>query len=286
MAAYASTVIAIAQTQVGYLEKETNANLDSKTGNAGDENFTKYARDFDKKYLNFYNGKKNGYAWCDVFVDWCFVTAFGVTKALELLGQPTKSCGAGCTWSAKYYKQKGRFYKTPKVGDQIFFKDSKGEPCHTGLVKKVTTTHVYTIEGNTSSAKGVVANGGAVAEKSYLRTYSRIYGYGRPNYDAEPKKTPKKYSGKLPSVKIAYTVTDKKGKKVKKYRTWLQQGDKGNNVTLWQKFLVWYGYKIDVDGDYGPKTAEATRKFQKAMKIAVDGEAGKDTFAKAKAVKK
>ena len=286
MAAYASTVIAIAQTQVGYLEKETNANLDSKTGNAGDENFTKYARDFDKKYPNFYNGKKNGYAWCDVFVDWCFVTAFGVTKALELLGQPTKSCGAGCMWSAKYYKQIGRFYKTPKVGDQIFFKDSSGDPCHTGLVKKVTTTHVYTIEGNTSSAKGVVANGGAVAEKSYLRTYSKIYGYGRPNYDAEPKKTPKKYSGKLPTVKIAYYVTDKKGKKVKKYRTWLQEGDEGNNVTLWQKFLVWYGYKIDVDGDYGPKTAEATRKFQKAMEIAVDGEAGKDTFAKAKAVKK
>lgn len=286
MAAYASTVIAIAQTQVGYLEKETNANLDSKTGNAGDENFTKYARDFDKKYPTFYNGKKNGYAWCDVFVDWCFVTAFGVTKALELLGQPTKSCGAGCSWSVKYYKQKGRFFKTPKVGDQIFFKDSKGEPCHTGLVKKVTATHVYTIEGNTSSAKGVVANGGAVAEKPYLRTYSKIYGYGRPNYDPEPKKTPKKYSGKLPSVKIAYTVTDKKGKKVKKYRTWLQQGDKGDNVTLWQKFLVWYGYKIDVDGIYGPKTEDATEKFQKAMKITVDGEAGKDTFAKAKTVKK
>ena len=53
MAAYASTVIAIAQTQVGYLEKETNANLDSKTGNAGDENFTKYARDFDYIIFTF-----------------------------------------------------------------------------------------------------------------------------------------------------------------------------------------------------------------------------------------
>ena len=286
MAAYASTVIAVAKTQIGYLEKETNANLDSKTGNAGDENRTKYARDFDSKYPDFYNTKKQGAEWCDIFVDWCLVSAFGVTKALELLGQPTKSCGAGCSWSAKYYKQKGRFYKSPKVGDQIFFKDSKGEPCHTGLVTKVTTTHVYTIEGNTSSTKGVVANGGAVAEKSYSKTYSRIYGYGRPNYDAEPKKAKKKYSGKLPSVKIAYYVINSNGTKTKKYRTWLRNGDRGDNATLWQKFLVWYGYKIDVDGIYGPKTKDATEKFQKAMKLTVDGEAGKNTFAKAKKVKK
>lgn len=33
---------------------------------------------------------------------------------------------------------------------------------HTGLVVKVTKSTVYTIEGNTSSAKGVVPNGGSV----------------------------------------------------------------------------------------------------------------------------
>lgn len=287
MAYYASKVLDIALGQVGYLEKETNANLDSKTGNAGDENYTKYARDFDTKYPNFYNGRKNGYAWCDIFVDWCLVMAFGVDAALKLLGQPLKSCGAGCSWSAKYYKQIGRFFKTPKVGDQIFFKDSKGEPCHTGLVYKVTATTVYTVEGNTSSEKGVVANGGAVATKSYSRTYSKIYGYGRPKYDAEPKK--QKYSGKLPTVKIPYYVTNSKGKKVKKYRTWLQNGDIGENVVLWQEFLIWYGYdlgKYGADGKYGSKTEAATKKFQKAVKITVDGEAGKDTFAKAKTVKK
>ena len=40
-----------------------------------------------------------------------------------------------------------------------------------------------TIEGNTSSASGVVANGGSVATKSYDLGYSRIMGYGRPPYE-------------------------------------------------------------------------------------------------------
>lgn len=175
-------LLKIAEAEVGYLEKETNKNLDSKTGNAGDENFTKYARDFDKTYTTFYNGKKNGAAWCDMFVDWCFVKAFGEALALKLLGQPKKSAGAGCKYSADYFKKIKRFYTSPKVGDQIFFKNSSGTPCHTGLVYKVDSTYVYTIEGNTSSASGVVANGGSVEKKKYKKTYSKIYGYGRPDY--------------------------------------------------------------------------------------------------------
>ena len=66
----------LAQNEVGYLEKKTNSQLDDKTANAGYNNWTKYARDLDA-LGNFYNGKKNGYSWCDVFVDWCFVTTFG-----------------------------------------------------------------------------------------------------------------------------------------------------------------------------------------------------------------
>lgn len=270
---YASKVINIALAEVGYLEKETNKNLYSKTGNSGDENYTKYAYEFDTKYPRFYNGKKNGYAWCDIFVDWCLVKAFGVYPALELLGQPLKSCGAGCSWSAKYYKNIGRFYKTPKVGDQIFFKDSSGDPCHTGLVYKVTATNVYTVEGNTSSASGVVANGGAVATKSYSRTYNRIYGYGRPKYDAEPKAPIKKaYTGTFPKLPS---------------RGYFQKGDTGTQIKNLQKFLNWYGgYGLEVDGDFGAKTLAAVKDFQKKNGLDVDGLFGKDSLAKAKAIKK
>lgn len=192
----------VANAEVGYLEKKSNSNLGNKTANSGYNNYTKYARDFDNLYPDFYNGKKNGYAWCDIFVDWCFVKAYGVANALTLLGQPKKSCGAGCTWSAKYFKQIGCFYTKPEVGDQIFFKDSSGDPCHTGIVYKVDSSKVYTIEGNTSSASGVVANGGAVAKKSYSLTYNKIYGYGRPKYnDNYGKATSKPTASQTPAKK-------------------------------------------------------------------------------------
>ena len=177
-------VISIATAEVGYLEKKTNSQLDDKTANAGYNNYTKYARDLDA-IPDFYNGKKNGYAWCDMFVDWCMIQAFGLEAGQKLLCQPDRSYGAGCTMSVNYYKSKGGFFtKNPKPGDQIFFSGSDGTPCHTGLVYKVDNLYVYTIEGNTSSTAGVVANGGGVFKKSYAINYNRIYGYGRPDYDS------------------------------------------------------------------------------------------------------
>ncbi len=180
-------VILIAKEQEGYLEKKSNKDLDDKLKNAGSNNYTKFARDLDN-IPNFYNGKKQGYAWCDVFVDWCFVQAFGVDRAKELLCQPDNSCGAGVGYSCDYYKKKGQFYTEPQVADQIFFKNSQGTRTHTGIVYKVDSNYVYTIEGNTSSESGVIANGGCVRCKKYALNYKYIYGYGRPKYKVEETK--------------------------------------------------------------------------------------------------
>lgn len=281
---YASKVINVALAEVGYLEKGSNSNLDSKTGNAGYRNYTKYSRDFDKNYPTFYNGKKSGAEWCDIFVDWCMVKAFGVEAALKLLGQPKKSCGAGCSWSALYYQKIPSFYRYPEVGDQIFFRDGNGSPCHTGIVYKVDSTYVYTIEGNTSDKAGVVANGGCVAKKKYKLNSSSIHGYGRPKYDKEPSKT---YSGVFPNITVTYYVKDKKGNKVKKNRHYLKKGDKGTQVAHLQRFLNWYGgYKLDVDGDFGNLTLNAVKGFQDKNKLVVDGLFGKKSLAKAKTIKK
>lgn len=175
-------VIATAKAEVGYLEKKSNANLDSFSANSGYNNYTKYARDLDATGL--YNSPKQGYSWCDIFVDWCFVKTFGLAAAIKMQGQSMHGVGAGCTESASYYKAIGRFYKTPQVGDQIFFSTNSGRTMyHTGLVYSVDNTYVYTIEGNTSKASGVVANGGGVAYKSYKRNYWQIGGYGRPRWE-------------------------------------------------------------------------------------------------------
>lgn len=183
---YSDLVINIAKAEVGYLEKKNNSQLDSKTANAGSANYTKYGRDMHAIYPTVMDFPA---PWCDCFIDWCFYKAYGVTNAKGLLGGDFNDYTVA---SAQLYKNKGAYIKrgqgNPKVGDQIFFKNSQ-RICHTGLVVKVTPTYVYTTEGNTSSAAGVIANGGCVREKSYLLTYSGIDGYGRPKYDIDTPST-------------------------------------------------------------------------------------------------
>ena len=150
----ASKVIKIAQAEVGYLEKKTNNDLDHKAANAGSGNFTKYARDLFE--AGYYNGNKNGYAWCDIWHDWVhYIAADKDAKLAQEITYQSGPYGAGCGYSAEYYKRAGRFYKVgPKVGDQIFFWNSKKTSvAHTGIVIKVSTSTVYTIEGNTSISR-------------------------------------------------------------------------------------------------------------------------------------
>jgi hypothetical protein len=73
MAYTASRLISIAEAEIGYREKASNAQLDSKNANSGSKNYQKYGRDLNK--AGYYNGNKNGYEWCDQFVDWCFLQA-------------------------------------------------------------------------------------------------------------------------------------------------------------------------------------------------------------------
>lgn len=279
MANTVSKLIQIALAEEGYLEKASNASLDSDTANAGSANYTKYARDLDA-IPDFYNGKKNGYSWCDVFVDWCFVKAFGAEAALKLTCQPKKSAGAGCKYSAQYYKNKGQFHKTPKVGDQIFFA-SGGDPNHTGIVYNVDSSKVYTIEGNTSGASGVVANGGGVCRKSYSLNYSRIYGYGRPAYD-DAVEAPAATTTTTTTAAPATTTTTTSTKKVSGIST-LKKGSEGKTVKALQILLIGYGYSCGnygVDGDFGSDTQKAVVSYQKANGLEDDGIVGPLTWAK------
>lgn len=168
-------LLSIALSEVGYLEKNNGSFLYDKTANAGSANYTKYGYEMRSLYPSTMDYPA---PWCDSFVDWCFVQAFGREVAEKLLHKFDDYT----VNSAGYYKNNKEWHKSPEVGDQIFFTDSKGGICHTGIVYALDNTYVYTIEGNTSSASGVIANGGCVAKKSYKRNYNRIAGYGRPNY--------------------------------------------------------------------------------------------------------
>lgn len=167
--------IALAQEELNYHEKASNSQLYDKTANSGSGNWTKYGAELDA-LGDFYNGAKNGYAWCDQFYDWLMYKSFGKEAALKLLCQTKYSAGAGCYYSAMYYKQKGQFYgpnTVPQPGDQIFFTYSAGEVSHTGIVEKVVGSTIYTIEGNTSDG---------VYRRTYTVGQSSVYGYGRPDW--------------------------------------------------------------------------------------------------------
>lgn len=260
----------VAREQIGYLEKRSPYDEDSKTNNAGYNNYTKYGRDLVKWIGSPY---ADGVYWCDEFVDWCFVVAFGKEEAKKLLG----GWSAYCPTSVQYFKNMGRYYKSnPKPGDVIYFLDSVGEEGHTGIVESVDSTTVYTIEGNTSSSSGVVPNGGGVFRKSYSIGYSRIAGYGRPDYDIA-KREP--YKKKMPVLTAKRPV--------------LKKGMKNLQVQRLQKFLNWYFYNrvvnnmsLATDKDFGEMTRQGVIRFQKDVfpgdSSQWDGEFGARSLAKAK----
>lgn len=256
-------VIEVALNEVGYLEKASNKDLYSKTGNAGSANWTKFAKELDD--IDFYNGKKNGYAWCDVFVDFCFVKAYGSEMAKKLLCQPNRSLGASCYYSANYFKQAGQFYSSPKIGDQIFF-GNNDDVVHTGLVYAIDDTRVYTVEGNTSDASGVIPNGGGVFKKSYSRSYSRIYGYGRPNYALVGEDD--NSSGGAIMISMAMLSKGDNGKEVKTLQ-----------ALLIKKFGIGCGIS-GMDGDFGSATESAVKTFQRKYGLDVDGIVGANTWNK------
>ena len=167
-------LLAIAAAEIGYKEKASNSQLDDKTANAGSNDWTKYARDL--YAAGYYNGNKNGYAWCDVFVDWCFYQLAGrdAKKAQQVECQ-TGPYGAGCGWSLSYYKEQGRYFtENPQPGDQIFF-TSGGSVSHTGIVESVNGSTIVTIEGNASN---MVKRINRKMHDGYT------LGFGRPKYDA------------------------------------------------------------------------------------------------------
>lgn len=243
-------VIDVARSQLGYVE--------------GKNNITKYSEDFDKKWPNFYNTKKQGAEWCDIFVDWCFCTVLGSEKAMKALYQPAKSCGAGCKYSAGYYKQNKAFDKNPKPGDQIFF-GRPGAESHTGLVIGVTDYSVTTIEGNSRNK---------VMQHTYSRVDASIVGYGHPKYE-DSTNIGTHYSGTWPTLPS---------------RGYFQKGDKGVNVCRLQEFLKWYDPtylpKYGADGDFGNETKTAVISFQSREGLKTDGLFGKKSLAKAKEVVK
>lgn len=153
--------------QIGYLEKKSPSDLDSKTGNAGYGNYTKYARDVDEWGLSGYQGQP----WCAVYQFWICAEVFGKKKALEIMGNGFYNCNS----VRSFAKMKGTWKTTPRLGALVNFRNG----AHMGRIVRISGNIIYTNEGNTSSGamNQVESNGGSVAEKSYTIGNPQIDGY-------------------------------------------------------------------------------------------------------------
>ena len=244
-----NALITVAKNEIGYLEKATNAQLDSKTANAGYNNYTKYWRDIYPAY--------QGQAWCACFISWIMMTTFGLKTAKKLLKHwPYVYCPS----MRDYFT----LYANPQVGDIVIFKHN-GVFTHTGFVIEVQGDKFKTIEGNTSGASGIVANGGGVCQKSYYNSQLPGTKFCRPDYSIVTSIK----SGN--SINTATTTTTK---------SWIELGDRGDNVKTLQTKLNKLGYKLDIDGICGNATVAAIKDFQKKYNLTIDGQAGKNTITK------
>lgn len=158
--------------------------IDSKENPPGSDN-NPYGRDIDKNYPSWFNGKKNGHAWCTQFHDDMFIRSYGEAAARKLLNRPEKSLGAVVKYAYNYYKAAGRVGSDPQKGASIFFHNTEGLS-HIGIVTNFDANYVWTVEGNTWNDVDK-SHYYYVSTHRYKRSSTYIYGYGYPAYDYQPE---------------------------------------------------------------------------------------------------
>lgn len=125
-------------------------------------------------YKNWY-GVPEDTAWCAIFVSWCANEAGLLEAGLipRFAWVPT-----GIAWFQERGQWADRYY-IPSPGDLIFFDwENDGDEDHVGIVEYVDETHVHTIEGNRNNS---------VIRDSFPLGSVQIFGYGRPDYNAQPE---------------------------------------------------------------------------------------------------
>lgn len=144
---------------VGYLEKKSNANLESFTANAGSGNYNMFAPH--AKSATGSGVYVNGVAWCDIFADDMFIRALGAKRAKALLGGWSAYTPTSSDYLRKAGAKEVTDRKKAQYGDVVFFKNAS-RICHVEIcvtdvesaakeVQKTPTT--YTVQkGDTLGA--------------------------------------------------------------------------------------------------------------------------------------
>src|SRR5262245_34320544 len=186
-------------------------------------------------------------AWCDMFLAECALLAGG-PELLKLVGDHYRT-----TLHAKMFIDDDRWTKGDdgiRKGDVVFFDWDNGlmprDIDHVGVVYAVDDM-IHTVEGNRSNR---------VSRFHYSKNHNRIVGYGRPRYTTEAS---------LPQVpdfpEIGFGPT--------------------LDVKSVQELLLNRGYSVGragVDGDFGPDTATALKRFQRRHGLTDTGTVDEKTW--------
>lgn len=245
-------LLKLAEQQIGYQEKASAAMLDDPHGNAGYNNYTKYARDVNNWGLDGCQGQP----WCATYQFWLEARIFGVETALKHFCMSRNSYRAyNCFEIYDAFERKGKISRSPGIGSLIVFRHS-----HIGRVIDVRNGYVYTNEGNTSALYGD-SNGGTVKTKKYQIGDSSIKGYCLIDYKEDNT-----------TISENQADTKQENLRVKEYQEWLNYW----YGTLLKKHC---GSILTLDGQYGSRTRKASLTVWKDVvnrlyggKLSLDGE--------------
>lgn len=128
----------------------------SQVGNVGGE-----------PYWSWY-GYTSRVEWCACFVSFCANESGDLNVTIPKFSRVED----GIKWFKDRGKWKDKNY-VPQPGDIIFFDwQDDNNPDHVGIVEKVESDQIYTIEGNSKDE---------CKQRAYLTTNKSIYGYGKIN---------------------------------------------------------------------------------------------------------
>ncbi len=209
-------------------------------------------------------GSTNGWAWCAAFATWVLLRV-GVDLR-KLVSWPYQ-CQRIMLWA----KAAGRWKTSnPTPGDLVLYCwDGSGHASHIGIHERSVDGLYQAIEGNTSPTNvGSQSNGGGVYRRVRSRTV--ILGWvdmtGLLNVAQPPATIP-------PPPPVVTTTPPAYPGRV------TRRGSVGPRVRTIQRRLRARGWRITVDGIYGPRTEEIIRAFQAEKGLAADGIVGPRTWA-------